>query len=197
MNEVADYVQRVDKALRGLPKSGREEIVAEIGEHARAAVAELDNPTASDIRNALDRIGEPEDIAAEARERFGVETATPTWREPTAVVLLLFGWLLPILGTLAGLVLLWMSKVWSTGQKAAGSVMAFGVPLALFLTATARETKCYSQVDGGPRLEMPCSDRVGGLGGFELVVLLVWIVAIVAVLASLIRSLRRARLAVQ
>jgi hypothetical protein len=189
MSAVDDYVARVDKALRGLPRSGREEIVGEIAEHARAAVAELDNPNDAAVRTALERIGDPDDIAAEARERFGIVRAVPTWREPVAIGALLIGWLIPPFGTLIGLVALWTSRVWSGTQKVAATLaMPAGVLLPAAFVINVRTEGCSGPV--GQRCTNPSG---GGLGPVEIVVMLFVFALIGAVTASLIRSLRQAR----
>jgi uncharacterized membrane protein len=70
---VDDYLARLERAMSDLPSSRRKELLDEIREHIEAALAELE-PGASeaDVRNALERLGEPEDIAKEARERLGI-----------------------------------------------------------------------------------------------------------------------------
>ena len=55
-----------------MPDDERRQIVDGVEEHAAAALAELAAPTESDVRNILARLGEPETIAADARERLGI-----------------------------------------------------------------------------------------------------------------------------
>ena len=72
---IDDYLKRLDKALAPLPKARRQQLVTEIAEHVAAARAELASPCGDAVRSLLERIGRPEDIAAEA---VGVEEAVPT-----------------------------------------------------------------------------------------------------------------------
>ena len=63
---VEDYFKRLDTALSSLPRARREELTAEITEHLNEARATDPDETEVGLRKLLDRIGQPEDIAAEA-----------------------------------------------------------------------------------------------------------------------------------
>lgn len=63
---VADYLRRLDAALGRLPAGRRRQLVAEITEHVEEARAQLVDPDEVTVRDLLDRIGRPEDIAAAA-----------------------------------------------------------------------------------------------------------------------------------
>ena len=65
------------------------EIVDEIAEHIAEARAELPTESEAETRSLLERLGDPADIAADARQRFGVVPARPGWMETAALVLLL------------------------------------------------------------------------------------------------------------
>jgi Transcriptional regulator PadR-like family len=91
-------------------------------EHIAAARADLDPETEAGVRSLLERLGEPADIAAEARDRFGVQArparpATP-WLEIATIVLLV----IPFLGWVLGAILVWLSRLWTTGDKLVGTV---------------------------------------------------------------------------
>jgi hypothetical protein len=58
-----------------VPAHERTQIVDGIEEHVAAALAELDAPTEADVRNVLERLGDPDAIAAEAHERIGSKTS--------------------------------------------------------------------------------------------------------------------------
>ena len=58
-----------------MPAEERSQIVDGIEEHVAAALAELDAPTEADVRNVLERLGDPEAIAADAHERIGTKTS--------------------------------------------------------------------------------------------------------------------------
>ncbi|HEY4455021.1 MAG TPA: hypothetical protein VGN81_11970 [Pseudonocardiaceae bacterium] len=62
----ADYLRRLEAALKGLPVARRRQLVAEIAEHLDEARTQLAPDDEVGMRELLDRIGRPEDIAAEA-----------------------------------------------------------------------------------------------------------------------------------
>jgi uncharacterized membrane protein len=121
------YLTDLEAELRGLPTERRREIIDEVGEHIAAARAALDAETEAAIRTMLERLGDPADIAAEARERFGIraEVAKPAtpWLEVIALVLLL----IPFLGWVVGVALVWLSRIWTTREKAVGTLLALSV----------------------------------------------------------------------
>jgi uncharacterized membrane protein len=89
-----EYLKRLDKALAPLPRARRAQLVAEIAEHVATARAQLERPTDADIESLLDRMGRPEDIAAEA---MGLERpVSPSGRWMTRIGLVL----LPVAGVL-------------------------------------------------------------------------------------------------
>jgi len=117
---VDDYLDRLEVELADLPAARRRELVAEIEEHIAEAQAELDDPTEADVLTLLDRIGDPSDIAAEARERLDlVPPQQPRRRrlEIVALVCLLPGSLLFPIGWIVAIVLVWLSDVWTTRDK--------------------------------------------------------------------------------
>jgi hypothetical protein len=78
---VADYLRQPRMAASGLPRASRRQLIAEITEHLREARAELADPDQAAVRELLDRIGRPEDIAAAA-----AEPDSPTVRRFAVVV---------------------------------------------------------------------------------------------------------------
>ena len=116
------YLQELEAELHDLPANRRQELLDEVGEHIAAARAELDPETEAGVRTLLERLGDPADIAAEARERSGVQPrparpATPRL-ELAALVLLV----IPFLGWVVGVVLVWLSRLWTTGDKLVGTI---------------------------------------------------------------------------
>jgi hypothetical protein len=136
---VEDYLKRLNGELRGLPRGRRGELVDEISEHIAEARADLESENEAAIRTLLDRLGDPEEIAAEARERFGVATKKAGWKEVGALIMLpIGGVILPVLGWFIGIVLLWISDAWSTRDKLVGTLLFPGgllLPLALGVMA--------------------------------------------------------------
>jgi len=136
---VEDYLKRLNTELRGLRRARRLELVEEISEHIAEARADLDSENEAAIRTLLDRLGDPEEIAAEARERFGVTPKKAGWKEVGALIMLpIGGVILPVLGWFIGIVLLWISDAWSTRDKLVGTLLFPGgllLPLALGVIA--------------------------------------------------------------
>ena len=93
------------------------------------------------MRNILDGLGEPADIAEEARERLDVQpakaaaTERPGWMEVGALALLLVGGLIvPVFGWLIGVILLWLSNAWNVRDKIIGTLFVpGGLGLSLFV----------------------------------------------------------------
>jgi uncharacterized membrane protein len=72
-NAVDDYIKRLERSMRDVPASRRNEIVAEIRQHLDETLAHLPpDATEADVRNAIESVGEPDDIASEARDRLGI-----------------------------------------------------------------------------------------------------------------------------
>jgi uncharacterized membrane protein len=116
------YLTDLETELGDLPANRRRELLAEVAEHITQARATLDADTEAAVRTMLERLGDPADIAAEARERFGgqAEPAKPAtrWLEVVALVLLV----IPFIGWVVGVVLVWLSHVWTTGDKIIGTL---------------------------------------------------------------------------
>lgn len=137
---VTRYLKDLERALRDVPAEDRHEIVADIKEHiAEAAADRGDEMTENELRRMLEQVGHPEAIAEEARERFGVTRRRGGAMEGIAVVSLLFGGLLiPILGWVLGVILLWASSVWTTREKIIGTlIVPGGLAAPLFFGAFA------------------------------------------------------------
>jgi len=98
---VEDYLERLNAELADLPPSRRAEIVQEITQHVTDARSELGDESDAAIRNLLERIGDPEEIAAEAIEATHEPTANARRRHQVvvtaAVVLIAVGVLAGVL----------------------------------------------------------------------------------------------------
>jgi uncharacterized membrane protein len=145
------YIRRLEDELRDVPRARRRELVEEIEGHIEEGQA-AGHPE----REILDQLGDPEDIAAEARERFGVETKRMGALEILTVILLLVGGvILPVLGWVVGVVLLWVSQAWTTRDKWVGTLVVPGgmaLGLGIFLLGTSVQ-ECSGEVGG----ELTCS----------------------------------------
>ncbi len=110
-----EYLRRLERAARVLPRGQREELLAEIRSHLEVGLAP--DATDAEARNLLDDLGSPADVVAAA-----CPDHVPTRRgacEVFALVFLVVGFP-PILGWLMGVFLLVSSPLWSTRQKLLG-----------------------------------------------------------------------------
>lgn len=229
---VQAYLSRLEAAAVRLPPDRREELLGEIREHidgARAAGAAADEAA---VRTLLDRLGEPEEIVASAAEEaphvappsytgpyaaptYGaVPVAPSTTLETAACLMLTVGSLLPVLGWLVGVALLWSSRRWSTGEKVLATLVTPGGPgLLLYLGAVVPGRTCIGTVSttgtviapGGPDgfpvdappLPAPASTLTescsGGLPLPAWATLLLLVVALVAPVVVAVVLHRRAR----
>lgn len=197
---VEDYLQRLDGAARDLPAERRAELLDEITQHIEdARTAGADDAAA--VRNTLDRLGSPGDIADAARQESSsplaeVPQAGSSHLELAAVLLLTLGSvLLPLLGWLIGAVLLWASARWTTREKLLGTLvlpgglvpvlyLAFGVGLPCV-------TSSFSDAQGRVTvLQDTCSNRFPppALGALATLVLLLAPLAVAAWLLKRART---------
>jgi uncharacterized membrane protein len=141
-----DYLGRLHAAAWGLPAQRRDELVAEVREHIDEALRSERAAGRSGevvVRNVLERLGPPEEIvrAESEGQPYDAGGAAPqsadSWWGPVeilAVVLLSVGGVvLPVMGPIIGLVLLWVSPRWTRGQKAIGTALSLLPALLLFV----------------------------------------------------------------
>ncbi len=127
---VRDYLKRLEKAAKDLPRARRKELVAEIEAHLSEALP----PGASEAEalNVLERLGEPREIVAEAGP--GQAPVRAGLNEWLAISLLLAGGFLFVVGWFVGVVLLWGSRVWTLRDKLIGTlVLPGGLATSAFL----------------------------------------------------------------
>ena len=63
---VDDYLRRLTSAASGLPADRRLELISEIRGHLREALRGMPEGDEAGVRNALERLGAPEEVAASA-----------------------------------------------------------------------------------------------------------------------------------
>src|SRR4051812_11147183 len=161
---IDDYLDRLHRSLRDVPAAQREGIISEIVTHIDEALdAEPDDSEAS-LRNVLERVGDPEEIASEARERLDIRKPRSSWLDSLAIVLLLVGGFLWVIGWIAGVVFLWLSDVWTTRQKIIGTLVVPGglVPAVLLFVVPVDggSTSCTGSVVNG--LKSTVCESTGG-----------------------------------
>lgn len=144
-SEIRSYMRQLDEALANAPSERRREIVDEVKVHIDEEMQQLGRPaTEAEVRQILDRLGEPLAIADAVADDAPTQEPAPTRSrsprlgllEVAALVLLLIGALIvPVVGWVAGVVLLWISPAWTTKQKWLGTlVVPGGLALPLFLS---------------------------------------------------------------
>lgn len=120
-----EYLDDLRRAAKPLSRASRHEIVAEIEAHLQESLP----PGASEaeVRTVLDRLGDPEQIVlaedptlSEPRKRRG-------FHEWAAIILILIGGIvIPLLGWLVGVLLLWTSQAWTVRDKLIGTLLPPG-----------------------------------------------------------------------
>ena len=193
---VNDYLEQLDAELADLPRGSRREVMDEISTHIAEMRAGLVAENELEIRQLLDRLGDPAEIAAEARERFGVLRQKRTWVETAALILLSFGMIVPFIGWLAGVILLWLSNVWNTRDKLLGTLFApagWVVVVWIGLQALGTTTSCATSTDERGRLiSNSCPGGTSDSGSvFWLALLIALVVASIATMIYLGVRLRR------
>ena len=134
---VEQYLARLYAAAGGMPADRRLDLIDEISAHiAEARAADPGQP--GGVRAVLDQLGSPEDIVRAAGTSAD---APPPSRadgmgalEIAAVIALLVGGIvIPVIGWVVGVVLLWMSPVWRTRDKLLATlVWPGGLAAAIF-----------------------------------------------------------------
>jgi uncharacterized membrane protein len=200
---VERYLKHLEVELDDLPSDRRREIVDEIAGHIAEARAGLEHETEADVRNILEHLGDPADIAEDAGERFEVHQSAPAslyrpgWMEVAALVLLLVGGLiLPLVGWLIGVVLLWVSNAWNVRDKVIGTLFVpGGLGLSFFLlfaVGSGGGLGCGDVIsDSGRAIPQPCPDSGDSTNYFGIAAAIALLVIPVLTTAYLAYRLRR------
>lgn len=146
----ADYLSRLERAAKRLPRGERRELIEEITAH----LSEATDPDMSDADalTVLDRLGDPEDIVEAQRPEQPARREGLRLHEWATIFLLLFGGFLFYVGWLAGLILLWSSRAWNTRDKLIGTfVVPGGLATALTLGLLGATVQTCSSFEGGPK----------------------------------------------
>jgi uncharacterized membrane protein len=191
---VEDYLKRLKAETSDLPRAARRELVQEISDHIAEARADASAASEAEIRNVLDRVGEPAEIAAEARERFGVGGRRARSLEIAALILLpIGGVVLPVLGWLVGVTLLWISDTWTTRDKLIGTLVVPGgllLPLALGVLGSGSGSCIEISSGGGPTTARNCADDGSDIDLLKVALIAVLVLAPLATTAYLARRMK-------
>lgn len=150
---IREYLGRLEAASWPLPADRRTELAGEVREHIEAALGEAGRRDPVTVRNVLERLGRPEEIVSTEAES---DPAPPRWMEArpaaaaarppawgalevAAILLLTAGaLLLPVVGPVIGLVLVWLSRSWTAREKVIVTVLVglvFVLPVVGFFAA--------------------------------------------------------------
>jgi uncharacterized membrane protein len=125
----ADYLERLRDAARSLPRGRRDDLLADIESHlAESAPA---GASEAEVRTALDRLGDPDQIVAAERDDDNEPKRRRGGLEWAAIILLLIGGIvIPFVGWIVGALLLWVSHAWTLRDKLIGTLVLPGGLLA-------------------------------------------------------------------
>ncbi|WP_410788057.1 HAAS signaling domain-containing protein [Kribbella sp. C-35] len=137
------YLKELAKAAEALPAARRTELIDDMRAHIaeeRAAGASSE----SEIRQVLQRLGDPQEIVAAATEGLVLVEVPPKLRpsEMVALALVFFGpylpgiWV-PLIAYMIGIGMLWSSNRWTVGWKLLGTLnwpLAYAVLLGMEVT---------------------------------------------------------------
>jgi uncharacterized membrane protein len=176
---VADYLKRLERELSDLPRGRRREIADEVSAHIAEARASGDVESEAEMLTLLDRVGAPDEIAAEARARLDLRPAKPGSREVWALILLAVGgFFVPLIGWLVGVYLLWSSAVWSRTEKLIGTLATVELGGGLIALAFLAQRRISPS---GANSSTSTSETLLGLAALLLFVLGIAVVTYLAV----------------
>jgi len=165
---VAGYLQLLESASAGLARGRRTELVAEIRGHIDDALLEAGAADEVTIRNVLERLGPPEEIAAAAgpaRKQSG--------RLELAAVLVIA---VPFIGWIVGSALVAASRAWTGREKAFGIAICLIPAAMMFFAFVAVGASSGSDVSVGTGAGISPEEQGGGgdggLGPTELLLVL-------------------------
>lgn len=168
---VRRYLSELERSLARLPRDRRRQIRDEVEAHIQQARRELDPGDRAGVRQILDRLGDPAEIAREA----GAEPGRRTWYEAMVPLLLPLGALLFLVGWVVGAAILWGSPVWGLRDKLLGTlIFPFGVVGVQFvLLAAPLRTQCVGYGPVGGRMINHCTGGFSAPLGLAIVFILI------------------------
>jgi hypothetical protein len=183
---VEKYLRRLRGALRSAPISERREILDNVTAHIDAALTSTACSDA-DISRVLDSLGSAEVIAAEASRGW-----SPSGRRADGLALVLLelgGFVVPVVGWVIGVVLVWSSRTWTTAEKWMATLIVPGglsASVLAWMFLPGGQRICIGGISGTISLPLGAGCVVHG------VVTPMWLRAVVAVtlaVASLVTAL--------
>jgi len=172
------YLTSLRQAVRDLPKPIGDEIVAGVREELRG----LDD---ADARERIAELGDPQFIAASARGELPASADKPWYTVLTIVLLAIGGFIVPVLGWLVGLVMLWYSRTWTLRDKLVGTLV-LPVVAAVLLGISALVAQ---PVESAVEQINPLVPSVFSLG-HSVLILAIFIVPIITTIYLAVRARR-------
>lgn len=189
----ADYLKRLRDAARSLPRSRRDDLLADIQDHLTEAAPT--GASEADVLTALDRLGDPDEIvAAETGDAPPTRRRGPS--EWAAILLLLVGGIvIPFVGWIVGALLLWVSQAWTLRDKLIGTLVLPGglLPAAIVTVATLGSAAKVCVSPGANGAAETCTG--GASAAHEILLVVLFVLAIVTPFATAVYLARRAHLA--
>jgi uncharacterized membrane protein len=185
---VSEYLGRLGEQLADVPPTRRDEILDEISHHIAEERGLLHNESEADLRNLLDRLGDPAELAAAARDDAAESHEAKESRRIGAIEVLALV-LTPLIWP-AGVILLWLSPAWNLRDKLIGTLVPPGGYLfillspALLLKGGGVTNSCGGTVDSQGNVITSCTG-VMALPVWQQDLINVGLVAIVVVLLVL------------
>jgi uncharacterized membrane protein len=162
----AEYLERLRRAARRLPPGRRRELLAEIEGHLSEAI----EPGALDAHalTVLDKLGDPDAIIAAEMPRPDESPERRGTREWAALILLPFGGFIFGVGWLAGLILLWSSRAWTTRDKWIGTLVVPGGLATAFVALLVLGEPAKNLCSGFPGGVQHCTNAGGSSAASSL-----------------------------
>lgn len=174
----ADYLKRLSRAGRRLPRARRQELLTEIEAHLTEAIEPA--ATEAQVRTVLERLGDPDEIIEAETPGRSRGQRTRGAQEWAAIFLILFGGYFFGIGWLIGLILLWSSEAWTTRDKLIGTLIIPGglgaLPIVLLSVSTTSSGVCTSPIGGAAH----CTNTGDGANPFAIAGIILLVLAPIA-----------------
>jgi hypothetical protein len=160
---IDDYLRRLEHAAAHMQRARRAELVAEIRGHIETALRQEQAVGEAAVRNVLDRLGPPEEIVE-------AEPPSPPGDRRTGVleIVALLALIVPFIGWLIGIVLVFASRVWSRRDKLIGALLLFGPILLLSVGFTVAGPSGSEESVSPGHVEEPAVETTSSPGPAEL-----------------------------
>ncbi|MGH7761155.1 MAG: HAAS signaling domain-containing protein [Candidatus Dormibacteraceae bacterium] len=176
---VDDYLTRLISGLDGVAPERREEIIGEIRSHIAEERARFGDESDADLRNLLDRLGDPAELAAAAQTTRPVQPVGPVPSGSGIGLLEILALVLTPLIWPVGVILLWASPAWRTRDKLIGTLvppggypaLLFGLPI-VGVSSMGPAGSCMTETDArGSVISQTCTG-LEALPGWEQTLLM-------------------------